>query len=76
MFFVRADLNFLKDFRPSQSLFLKLFPNLATFRPGVLPWLFVPAFRPGFLFRLLGLASRFGLQISNKMAVYIFTNKT
>ena len=31
MFFVRANLNFLKDFRPSQSLFLKLFPNLATF---------------------------------------------
>ena len=46
MFLVRANLNFLKDFRPSQSLFLKISPNLATFRPGVLPWLFVPAFRP------------------------------
>ena len=51
---------------------IKLFSNLATFRPSVLPWLFVPAFRPGFLFRLFGLAFRFGLQTWSGYLVWRF----
>ena len=70
MFFVRANLNFLKDFGRARVYFLN-FSQLGNFSSrrfalafglGFSSWLFVPAFRPGFLFRLFGLASRFGLQ--------------
>ena len=43
---------------------IKLFSNLATFRPSVLPWLFVPAFRPGFSIWSSDLVWRFGLEMS------------